>query len=112
MGRAKPACSRYSVRLVKRLTPRRTLSDGYDPSICNDKRTGCTRDSLQVCDTSLYPASIPAYLMTKENFSIVAVAHKRHHNLGASWAQRNFYAPLGRITGAVIQLRYWGGGQI
>ncbi len=24
------------------------------------------------------------------HFSILAVARKRHHNLGASWAQRNF----------------------
>ncbi len=34
------------------------------------------------------------------HFSILAVAHKRHHNLGASWAQRIFLAlkdapPLG-----------------
>ncbi len=43
------------------------------------------------------------------HFSILAVAHKRHHKLGASWAQRNFLAlkdaPLGsgiNFSGAVI----------
>ncbi len=43
VGRAKPACSRYTnnnVRLVKRLTPRRTLSDRSQHNYVTTKELG------------------------------------------------------------------------
>ena len=33
---------------------------------------------------------ITILLRAKMKFSILAVEHKHHHNLGASWAERNF----------------------
>ncbi len=40
------------------------------------------------------------------HFSILAVAHKRHHNLGASWTQCNFFALKDALLGSGINF-FW-----